>query len=155
MSQQQQEQEEERYRGEYRDIWCDHNHRQEFEHELINRKTTWSLTAQTLLFTAYGVSFGIDPDAGRKFRYVVAGAGVALAVLLFIGIRSLIYSKRRSWEEYCKFYNSFAENHLPRPIVRPLQWGVETRNTKVTLFPDQYMPVVFAIAWLIILIIYA
>src|SRR5438034_11452294 len=78
-------QEQEKYQGEYRDIWCDHNHQQEFEHELINRKTTWSLTAQTILFTAYGLVLGIDsPEVSKKFRYVVAGSGLALAVLMFI-----------------------------------------------------------------------
>jgi hypothetical protein len=29
---------------ETRDILGDYNHRQEFEHELLNRKTTWMLT---------------------------------------------------------------------------------------------------------------
>jgi hypothetical protein len=119
-------QEAEKYQGEYRDIWCDHNHRQEFEHDLINRKTTWSLTAQTLLFTAYGLALGIqDPDVSRRFRYVVDGSGLALAVLIFIGINSLIYSKRKSWEMYRDFYDEYAENYLPRPLERPLKWGVE------------------------------
>ena len=26
---------------ESRDVWQDHNHRQEIEHDFINRKTTW------------------------------------------------------------------------------------------------------------------
>jgi hypothetical protein len=58
----------ERYEGEYRDIWDDHNHSQEFEHNLINRKTTWSLTAQTLLFAAYGVVFGIKSPTRKAIR---------------------------------------------------------------------------------------
>jgi len=37
----------ERY-PERRDIWNDYNHRQEFEHDLINRKTTWWLTYDPL-----------------------------------------------------------------------------------------------------------
>src|SRR5438034_10742862 len=78
-------QEQEKYQGEYRDIWCDHNHQQEFEHELINRKTTWSLTAQTILFTAYGLVLGIDiPEVSKKFRAGVAGLGLAREDLRFI-----------------------------------------------------------------------
>jgi hypothetical protein len=40
-----------KYQG-MRDIWNDYNHRQEFEHELIDRKTTWLLTTQAILFAA-------------------------------------------------------------------------------------------------------
>ena len=39
-------------------MWQDQNHRQEFEHDLLNRKTTWGLTGQTILFAAYGVTLG-------------------------------------------------------------------------------------------------
>jgi hypothetical protein len=53
----------ERYKGEYRDIWNDHNHHQELEHNLINRKATWSPTTQTLLFAAYGLV--LKSDIGR------------------------------------------------------------------------------------------
>jgi hypothetical protein len=43
-----------------RNIWTDYNNRQEFEHELINRKTTWWLTSQTVLLTAYSATLGAD-----------------------------------------------------------------------------------------------
>jgi hypothetical protein len=54
--------------------WEDAQSRQEFEHELINRKTTWLLTSQGLLFTAYGVTFGgaAGPDTMGESRTVVA-----------------------------------------------------------------------------------
>jgi len=45
-----------------RDVWHDYNDRQEFEHDVINRKTTWGLTGQTILFAAYGVTLRSDPS---------------------------------------------------------------------------------------------
>ena len=58
---------------EARDVWEDSQHRQEFEHDLINRKTTWSLTGQTILFAAYGVTLRSDfADKANYFRNAVA-----------------------------------------------------------------------------------
>ena len=37
------------------EAWRDYNDRQQFEHQLIDRKTVWLLTTQGLLFAAYGV----------------------------------------------------------------------------------------------------
>ena len=57
---------------EFRDVWQDCNHRQEFEHDLINRKTTWSLTGQTILFAAYGVTLGSNlTNKSAEFRGVI------------------------------------------------------------------------------------
>jgi hypothetical protein len=142
----------EKHEGEYRNIWNDHNHRQEFEHELINRKTTWSLTARALLFTAYGLVLGAKTSGvSSKFRYIIAGAGLALAISIPIGIAALIRSKYISWKLYEHFYERCAEYPRLRPLVR-LEWGVNTRNTKVTLFPDVLLPAVFATAWIVLLV---
>jgi hypothetical protein len=153
----------ERYEGEYRDIWDDHNHRQEFEHNLINRKTTWSLTAQTLLFAAYGVVLGIKTSSVKgnqensssvssDLRCAIAAAGLAMAVLIFIGILTLIRSKYLSWKMYERFFDNCAEeDRLPRPLTQ-LEWGVRTRNTIMTLSPDLALPVIFAVAWVVLLI---
>jgi len=84
---------------ESRDRWYDHNHRQEFEHDLINRKTTWGLTSQTILFAAYGVTLrseNLDKskdllDISNDFRKVVVFAGLGVALVTFLGVVS-IYS---------------------------------------------------------------
>jgi hypothetical protein len=153
----------ERYEGEYRDIWDDHKHSQEFEHNLINRKTTWSLTAQTLLFAAYGVVFGIktsdvkgnqvnSSNVSSDLRNTIAAAGLAIAVLTFIGILALVRSKYLSWKLYEGFFDNCAEkeDRLPRPLTQ-LDWGVRTRNTMMTLSPDLMLPVIFAAAWVALL----
>ena len=151
-------QENDRYQ-ESRDRWHDQNHRQEFEHDLINRKTTWGLTSQTILFAAYGVTLrseNLDKskdllDISNDFRKVVVFAGLGVALVTFLGVVSIINSKRLSWRQYKKFY----ENHqlLQGPLVKkPLQWGVSTLNTRLTLLPEALLPLIFVGAWLWLLI---
>jgi len=137
--------------AESRDIWSDYNARQEFEHELINRKTTWSLSAQVILFAAYGVALNGAAE-GETFRQVVASAGVAVAIVTLIGVVAVIRSKLISWQMYRDFYLDH-EGHLPQPITEPaLPWGVNTGNTLVTLLPDVALPLIFAFAWTVLLL---
>jgi len=139
---------------ERRDVWKDCNHRQEFEHDLINRKTTWWLTSQTILFAAYGVTLRSDlVDEVNEFRKVVALSGLAVAVVMLIGVLALISSKHTSFRDYRKFYSAFPKEFpLPRPLnERSHQWGVRTWNTYITLAPDVSLPVIFAVAWLCLL----
>jgi hypothetical protein len=155
-----------------RDEWEDCNHRQEWEHDLINRKTTWSLTGQTILFAAYGLTLRSDYfDKSGDFRKVVACSGLLVAIITLIGVLAIINSKFLSWRMYRKFYprnrNSHKRNRfwpfkreqnappsseepeLPGPLKgNSLQWGVNTFNTLVTLLPDVALPVIFAVAWL-------
>lgn len=143
-----------RYR-ESRDVWQDHNHRQEFEHDLINRKTTWGLTSQTILFAAYGVTLRADNAAENNdlaaisdyFRKVVTSAGLLIATATFVAVLLNINSKRLSWCQYREFY----EKHplLQRPLVKkPLQWGVSTPNTIGTMMLEAFLPLIFFGAWL-------
>jgi hypothetical protein len=132
-----------------RDVWEDSNHRQEFEHDLINRKTTWSLTGQTILFAAYGVTLRSDvADNGKHFREVVAYSGLLVAAATFVGLVFIIISKYLSWRQYRRFYTS-KELPLPRPLnEKPHKWGVNTLSTIVTLVPEIGLPIVFFVAWL-------
>jgi hypothetical protein len=124
----------ERYQ-ESRDIWDDYNDRQKFEHELINRKTTWWLTTQTILFAAYGVTFDKQPVGDAAvFRRLIAWVGLLVAVVTLLGVLAVMRSKRRSWLLYKDFYRKSAWCSLPRPLDdRPLEWGVLTTNTRWTL----------------------
>jgi hypothetical protein len=132
-----------------RHIWDDHNHRQEFEHDLINRKTTWLLTTQALLFAAYGVTFIGDRIDGMRipFRNVVAYSGLAIAAIVVVGVCAVIISKFLSWKAYRAFFDS-NPIALPMPLDQgKLQWGVHTVNTLAALAPDVLLPVVFIVAW--------
>lgn len=138
-----------------RRIWADFNERQLFEHGLIDRKATWLLTTQALLFAAYGLTFtdNVPTDQLAQFRTVVASAGLLIAALTFIGVVALIYSKHLSWQAYRDYFrDESAALHLPGPLAeRPLQWGVATHNTWVTLAPDVMFPIVFFGAWCFVL----
>lgn len=140
-----------------RDVWQDYNARQEFEHDLINRKTTWWMTAQTILFAAYGVTLRGDltnsllTDADT-FRNAITIVGLAAASVTFIGVAAVVVSKVLSWRVYAKSYQ-LREYRLPGPLNKKrLAWGVNTVNTWFTLTPDLLLPVIFAVAWLYLLI---
>jgi hypothetical protein len=141
---------------EMRDIWKDFNHRQEFEHELINRKTTWLLSTQAILFAAFGVTLreGEGPVLGitDDFRILLSIAGLSIAALTMVGVLCVIHSKRISWKTYAEFYASGAIPGTPAPFDRTdVQWGVRTRNTWLTLAPDGLLPVVFIVVWSILI----
>lgn len=80
--------------------WSDYNDRQQFEHELLNRKITWLLMAQTILFAADGVTFGGKGDGLERFRNVVAASGLSIAAIVFVAAVALLNSKRLSWKAY-------------------------------------------------------
>jgi hypothetical protein len=138
----------ERYR-EMRDVWADYNRRQEFEHQLLDRKTTWLLTTQAILFAAYGVTFDSKPKGEHivLFQKVVSGAGSAIAVITFLGVVGLIRSKLTSWKDYREHYNQQRWLKPPEPVPMPLPWGVRNRNTWLTLVPDIFLPIVFFFGW--------
>jgi hypothetical protein len=141
---------------EMRDIWKDFNHRQEFEHELINRKTTWLLSTQGIFFAAFGVTLrggeGSVLGIADDFRTLVSIAGLSIAALTMVGVLCIIRSKWISWQTYAKFYASAAMPGTPSPFDRTdVQWGVRSRNTWWTVAPDGLLPVVFIIVWSILL----
>ena len=139
---------------EMRDIWGDYNDRQKFEHDLINRKTTWLLTTQTIIFAAYGITFQSKsaPEGPDQFRDVIAWSGLAIAVIVLFGVLFLIRSKARSWEQYATFFDRSDAPSLPRPLHdQRLEWGVSTRNTTLTLLPDVFLPIVFIVGWLVLI----
>lgn len=130
--------------------WEDFEKRQQFEHDLINRKTTWLLSTQTILFAAYGVTLGPAgaAHAATAFREIVACLGAAVAMLMWIGIVALIRSKHLSFTRYRAYFGNPARE-LPGPLDRELlQWGVNTRNTYLALAPDALLPLAFVVAWL-------
>jgi hypothetical protein len=136
-----------------RDAWADHERRQEFEHELIDRKTTWLLGTQAILFAAYGVALDATATADdlRDFQTVVSRTGLAIAAIMLVGVAAVINSKRLAWRKYRAYFEKPRGQGVPMPEPRDgraLQWGVRTWNTVVSLLPDIALPVVFILAWL-------
>jgi len=110
---------------ESRDIWKGYNDNQKFEHDLINRKATWSLTTQGLLFAAYGVTLNVefgDAAVSRNidtiiaFRRLVAFSGLIVALATLVGVAAVINSKWQSMLRYRDFYTK-----------EPLNKSVSTR----------------------------
>jgi hypothetical protein len=124
-----------------------HYERQEFEHQVIDRKTTWLLSTQAILFAAYGVTFskGVSGETVDEFRRVVAWTGIALSVFTLAGVLALVTSKRLYLAKYRKY---FARNAPPGPdLGDPIAWGAKTWVTVLSLAPDIAFPVVVTLAW--------
>jgi hypothetical protein len=140
---------------EMRDIWSDYSHRQEFEHELLNRKTLWLLTTETIIFAAYGLTFQRARTAQgvNEFRNVLEWSGLLIALVGLFGVLFLIRSKARSWRTYEAFYARPDAPKPPRPLdEESLQWGVTTGNTRLTLAPEIAIPLLFIGAWCVLIV---
>ena len=110
-----------------------HTSRLEFEHELINRRLTWLLSTQSLLFAAYGLA--ITPDNPEKvFLEVTPIAGIAVSGMIFIGVLCGVFAKWHAWQD-----------------SEQKEFGVRTWITVLAFLPDLMLPVVFAFAWMWIL----
>jgi hypothetical protein len=138
---------------ESREAWQDYNDEQKFEHTLLNRKTTWSLTAHGILFAAYGLTVTKDGPSASEFRLAVAVSGLVVAALTLIGVAGLIVSKLVSYSNYKDY---FARGHcLSEPNMdkdNHLKWGPAGMvNTMVTLIPDFCTPALFIVTWSLLL----
>ncbi len=136
---------------ESRETWRDYNDEQQFEHTLINRKTTWSLTAQGILFAAYGLTITKGTPLASEFRLAVAVSGLVVAALTLISVAGLIVSKLTSYRTYKDYFD---DGHcLPQPNKgNHLTWGpAGTVNTMVTLLPDFGTPALFIATWSLLL----
>jgi hypothetical protein len=138
---------------ESRETWQDYNDEQKFEHSLIDRKTTWSLTAQSILFAAYGLTVTKDAPPASEFRLAVAVSGLVVAALTLIGVSGLIVSKLASYRSYKTYFDG--EHSLPQPKKNKgnqLKWGpAGTLNTMVTLLPEIGIPALFIVTWSLLL----
>jgi hypothetical protein len=113
--------------------------RLKFEHDLLNQRITWLLSSQTILFAAYGFTVSAKDPLATNFQKVIAGSGAIAAALMFIGILAGVHAKRAVWRDYKDY-------HEPRQ-----PWGVRTGATWAGLVPDIFLPVLFVVAWLIVL----
>jgi hypothetical protein len=121
----------------YQEYWK----RLTFEHDLINRRITWLLSSQTILFAAYGITFTLS--AAKLigiFPSVIAWSGMIMSILILSGILASLRAKHAVWRDYQNSYDSSQE------------WGVRTRLTWAGLVPDVCLPLLFAIAWLVVLV---
>ena len=112
----------------------EYSERLKFEHELINRRVTWLLTSQTILFAAYGVALA-NPGHGL-FLTTVALTGGLIAILVLFGVVAAFAAKYCTWTDFKNSGNA-AE-----------QFWVRTWITYIGFIPEFALPLVFAVAWM-------
>ena len=109
--------------------------RLEFEHQLINRRLTWLLTSQSILFAA--LAFVLDKEdlttQQQAFSSIIPVLGMSIAIAILIGIIMGIAAKIITWRDSKKEGAKY--------------FGVRTWITYTAFVPDVFMPVAFAVAW--------
>ena len=116
-----------------------YEHRGEFEHELLNRRVTWLLSSQTILFAAYGLSLAdsADGEASELFREFIPQLGLFVCAAIWLGIVAAFLAKVRSWLDFRSSDTTFRDEQL----------GVRTWITVLGYVPDCSLPLIFMWAW--------
>ncbi|MDX2135763.1 MAG: hypothetical protein SFV52_13320 [Saprospiraceae bacterium] len=138
-----------------------------FEHALINRRLTWLLTSQSILFAALAFVLGkdmvYDPTTSgldkSDFFEILACLGLSISLLIWIGVVMGIVAKCTVWyDERMKPLKVDAKRPWMLPLLLKDAWsqnrkkdelplGVRTYITLIALLPDFFMPLAFAWAW--------
>lgn len=115
-----------------------------FEHDLINRRITWLLSSQSLLFAAYALALQATEKSSDSwkaavgwFLKTVAATGVCVASFVLIGIVASAIAKYCVWQDF-------------RKVNPEEQWWVRTWLTVMGLIPDFLVPIAFAIVWTLV-----
>ncbi len=112
----------------------EYSKRLQFEHELINRRVTWLLTSQTILFAAYGIVLTSSLPS-ELFLKTLPVIGAVIAVLVWAGILASFGAKICTWHD-------FKESGNPNE-----PFWVRTYITWIGFIPELALPLVFAFAW--------
>ncbi|MCB9333138.1 MAG: hypothetical protein H6574_18880 [Lewinellaceae bacterium] len=116
-----------------------YQNRLSFEHELINRRLTWLLTSQSILFAALGLVYGSNnPVNLHTLKQAICLLGFFISIMIWIGVTMGIRAKYLVWKDFNKGKDK--SDQVP--------WGVRTPITKTALVPDFFMPPTFAATWL-------
>jgi hypothetical protein len=129
----------------------------DYQHDLIDRKITWLLTSQTILFAA--LAFTAADTSSTKLVYVIASTGLAICVTTFVGVFTNGLAKRRVYEDYrdyeaeiCREIKRIANRDKSAgwrvPVTSALEFGVRTRLTKIGIRVNELIPIIFAGAWI-------
>jgi len=118
--------------------------RQAFEHDLINRRLTWLLSSQTILFAALALIVHNDVKEEYKtlFFKTISYLGIFISISIFISICMGIVAKYLNFRDEQK-----NQEKNPHKYDGPVQWGVRWYITAIALVPDIAMPVGFFAAW--------
>jgi hypothetical protein len=142
----------------YRRTFEDHVDGLKFEHELIDRKITWLLTSQTVLFAALGLSLG---NPVLDLVRVMAGVGIASCAIIGVGLVGNVVAKWLVHRDYRDFLKTFEGSGTSFTELWPRPWGVRGRKSRVEfgvrstttflgILADLAIPLAFAVAWIYI-----
>ena len=114
------------------------------EDELMSQRLGWLLTSQIVLFAAYGILIkDIPPESNKRLIYVIETFGIAIACLIFIGILAAIIA---SYILYTK-----VNNKIENPLNEKQTLGVHPVLTVIGWLVAALIPVIFIIAWFMLL----
>jgi hypothetical protein len=133
----------------WRLIFEDHVKGLEFEHELIDRKITWLLTSQTILFAALGLSLRAPV---LEFVRIIATVGLVLCVFIIVGLVGNIMAKRFVYSDYRNRVDAGQTSWGVRGTGK-VEFGVRSRTTWLGIVADIAIPLTFAVAWVFVLVL--
>jgi hypothetical protein len=123
---------------------------------LIDRKITWLLTSQTILFAALGLT--LQAPVLELVR-IIAGVGLAICIIIVIGLVGNILAKWFVHSDYEGFVKeAFVDERKPPWGVREtksVEFGVRTFTTWMGVSVDLAIPLAFIISWLFVLVLSA
>ena len=106
----------------------------QYECELINRRLTWLLTSQSLLFAAYGLVFKSNKPNVQELTHAISLFGGIIAGVIMLGIMSSIVASCCLWYEVQSKYPD-----------EPL--GVRNKTTLLSWCTDISLPGIFIYTW--------
>ncbi len=106
------------------------------EHELINRRLTWQLTSQTLLFAALAIAYGKEDLINKNLLCILSTVGILISILVWIAITASLLAKYLIWQDYKKESGDTKQS-----------WGVRTWITIMAAFAEFCIPWIFIWAW--------
>jgi len=109
-----------------------------FQHDLIDRKITWLLTSQTILFAALGLT--IDAPVLDLVR-VIGWLGLAICIAVAIGLVGNIMAKIFVYRDYRERLTG----------VERVRFGVRGWTTCFGIATDVLIPAAFIGAWISVL----
>lgn len=112
------------------------------ENEVINHRVSWLATLQGLLFTA--LAFAWDKPQIKSFLILLCGMGVIISLIALVALCSTTLAMKRLWEWWDK--------NRPAGYDGPDVIGLRPPRLPVLQFiaPWTFIPVVFAIAWVVV-----
>jgi hypothetical protein len=119
---------------------------------LIDRKITWLLTSQTILFASLGLSLQAP---SLKLVQIMAWVGLVICLIIGLGLAGNIMAKWFVYSDYRTFVTGAQDMPWGVRGTKRVEFGVRTFTTWLGVFADVAIPLTFAIAWVFVLVLSA